>query len=203
MYLARIFGRLSVRTRIIVLGVIPVVGFLANGIAFLSGDTEVGRAFDSAHRNTVVSDASRDLKIGLLMMRDSTIEFVARPSDAEVKDFQDGQEMALRSLDSIQSTLLGSDQDMITPLRTTVRDLKSSFGSLVQEQKSLGFTDSEGITANLIAASDAIEKIIHDELTWVAEVDSGKLLSSLLTMRRYEIEYRLKKEFGLYAASVE
>jgi methyl-accepting chemotaxis protein len=193
MYFARIFSRMSVRARIIVLGVIPVVGFLANGIAFLSGDTEVGRAFDSVHRNTVVSDASRDLKIGLLMMRDSTIEFVARPSDAEVKDFQDGQEMALRSLDSIQSTLLGSDQDMITPLRTTVRDLKSSFGSLVQEQKSLGFTDSEGVTANLIAASDAIEKIIHDELTWVAEVDSAKLLTSLLTMRRYEIEYRLTR----------
>ncbi len=193
MHFARIFSRLSVRARIIVLGVIPIIGFLANGFAFLSGDGEVGRAFDSVNRNTVVSDASRDLKTGLLMMRAATVEFVAHPSDTEVQDFEDGQDMAMRSLDRIQSALPESERDMITPLRTTVRDLKTSFASLVHEQKSLGFTDMQGVTANLIAASDAIEKIIHDDLTWVAEVDSAKLLMSLLTLRRYEIEYRLTR----------
>ncbi len=169
MYFARVFSRLSVRARIIVLGVIPVIGFLANGIAFISGDAEVGNAFDSVHRNTVVSDASRDLKTGLLMMRAATIEFVAHPSDAEVKDFDDGQDMAIRCLDRIENVLTSSEQDTITPLRITVRDLKTSFSSLVHEQKSLGFTDAEGVTANLIAASDSIEKIIQDDLSWVAE----------------------------------
>ena len=193
MHFARIFSRLSVRARIVVLGVIPIIGFLANGFAFLSGDGEVGKAFDSVNRNTVVSDASRDLKTGLLMMRAATVEFVAHPSDTEVQDFEDGQDMAMRSLDRIQSALPESERDMITPLRTTVRDLKTSFASLVHEQKSLGFTDMQGVTANLIAASDAIEKIIHDDLTWVAEVDSAKLLMSLLTLRRYEIEYRLTR----------
>jgi len=187
------FSKLSVRARIIVLGVIPVIGFLANGIAFMVGDVEVGRAFDSVQRYTQVADASRDLKTGLLMMRAATVEFVAHPSDTEVQDFEDGQDMAMRSLDRIQSALPESERDMITPLRTTVRDLKTSFASLVHEQKSLGFTDMQGVTANLIAASDAIEKIIHDDLTWVAEVDSAKLLMSLLTLRRYEIEYRLTR----------
>src|SRR5271165_6560076 len=136
MHVARFFPRLSVRARIIGLGVIPVIGFLANGIAFVSGDAEVGNAFESVHRNTVVSDASRDLKTGLLMMRAATVEFVAHPSDTEVKDFEDGQEIALRCLERIQSMLPPSDQDMITPLRTTVRDLKTSFAGLVREQKS-------------------------------------------------------------------
>jgi methyl-accepting chemotaxis protein len=194
MYFARIFSRLSVRARIIVLGVIPVIGFLVNGIAFLSGDAEVGRAFDSVHRNTAVSDASRDLKIGLLTMRTATIQFVAHPSDAGVKDFEDGQASALESIDRIQSMLPASQQNTILPLRTTVRDLKNSFASLVQEQHSLGFTDKQGITADLIAASAAIEKIIQDDLTWVAEVDRAKLLTSLLTLRRYEIEYRLTRD---------
>ncbi|MGB7886137.1 MAG: hypothetical protein WBL55_06860, partial [Xanthobacteraceae bacterium] len=153
------------------LDVIPIIGFLANGFAFLSGDGEVGKAFDSVNRNTVVPDASRDLKTGLLMMRAATVEFVAHPSDTEVQDFEDGRDMAMRSLDRIQSALPESERDMITPLRTTVRDLKTSFASLVHEQKSLGFTDMQGVTANLIAASDLIEKIIHDDLTWVAEVD--------------------------------
>jgi hypothetical protein len=194
MHFARIFSKLSVRARIIVLGVIPVVGFLANGFAFLSGDAEVGQAFDSVHRNTVVSDASRDLKTGLLMMRVATVEFVAHPSDNEVRDFEDGQAMALNRIERIQSMLPVSGQSAIMPLRATVRDLKNSFASLVQEQRSLGFTDKQGITADLIAASNAIEQIIQDDLTWVAEVDRGKLLTSLLTMQRYEIDYRLTRD---------
>jgi len=193
MFIAQIFSKLSVRARIIVLGVIPVIGFLANGIAFTAGDIEVGRAFDSVHRDTVVANASRDLKTGLLMMRAATTQFVARPSDAEVKDFDDGQDLATKSLDRIAATLAASEQDVITPLRITVRDLKTSFGSLVNEQKALGYTETEGITADLTAASNAVERIIHDDLSWVADVARDNLAMSLHAMRLHEMEYRLTR----------
>ena len=111
MFITQIFSRLSVRARIVVLGVIPVVGFLANGIAYLTGDAEVGRAFEAVHRNTEVADASRDLKTGLLVMRAATTDFVAHPSDAEVKNFDDGQAMAMQCLDRIQASLAASEQD--------------------------------------------------------------------------------------------
>jgi methyl-accepting chemotaxis protein len=189
----RLFSQFSVRARIIVLGVIPVVGFLVNASAFLTGDLEVGRAFDSVHRDTAVADASRDLKTGLLMMRAATTRFVARPSDQQVKEFNDGQALALKSLDRIAEKLNGTGQDVITPLRITVRDLKASFDSLVEEQKSLGYTETEGVNADLNRASTAIETIIHNDLSWVAAVDASKLLASLLTMRRDEIEYRLTR----------
>ena len=187
------FSKLSVRARIIVLGVIPVIGFLANGIAFMVGDVEVGRAFDSVQRYTQVADASRDLKTGLLIMRAATTQYVARPSDKEVADFADGQELAMKSLERIAATLGASAQDVVTPLRITVRDLKTSFESLVNEQKSLGYDDSHGISAELTAASSAVERIIHEDLSWVADGDARKMLMSLLTMRRDEIAYRLTR----------
>jgi methyl-accepting chemotaxis protein len=193
MFISHVFSRLSVRARIIALGVIPVIGFLVNGIAFKIGDTEVGRAFDSVHRNTEVADASRDLKAGLLMMRVATTDFVTHPSDDEVKSFDEGQTIAMRSLDRIEAALSTSSQDVITPLRITVRDLKTSFASLVNEQKSLGFNETEGTTADLIDASNVVETIIHNELSWIADLDADRLLMSLLTMRRYEIEYRLTR----------
>jgi methyl-accepting chemotaxis protein len=193
MFNAKVFSKMSVRARIVVLAAIPVIGFLAIGLAYMSGDVEVGRAFDSVHRDTAVADASRDLKTGLLMMRAATTEFVGRPSDEEVHDFAVGQELAIKSLGRIAETLGDSDQDIITPLRITVRDLKTSFESLVNEQKSLGFTEHDGINADLNAASSAVEKIIHDDLSWVADVDTSKLLMSLQTMRRDEIEYRLTR----------
>jgi methyl-accepting chemotaxis protein len=191
---AQIFSRLSVRARIIVLGVVPVVGFLAIGTAFLSGDGEVGSAFDSVRRNGEVASASRDLKTGLLIMRAATTDFVAHPTDAEVRDFDDGQALAMQCLDRLEATVAVSQQDMIRPLRITVRDLKASFDSLVAEQRSLGFNDTEGVTADLIAASTVVQNIIHDDLTWVADADRAQMLVSLLTMSDYGIEYRLKRD---------
>jgi methyl-accepting chemotaxis protein len=193
MSISEAFSKLSVRGRIILLGVIPLIGFAAIGTAFMSGDVDVGRAFDSVHSYTKVADASRDLKAGLLMMRAATTQFVARPSDAAAKDFNDGQELAMKSLDRIAATLGETQQDIITPLRITVRDLKTSFESLVNEQKSLGYGEAEGITADLNAASSAVERIIHQDLSWVADGDAHKMLMSLLTMRRDEIEYRLTR----------
>jgi methyl-accepting chemotaxis protein len=127
----------------------------------------------------------------LLIMRAATTQYVARPSDKEVADFKDGQELAMKSLEHIAAMLGASAQDVVTPLRITVRDLKTSFESLVNEQKSLGYSDTQGITAELTAASGAVERIIHQDLSWVADGDARKMLMSLLTMRRDELAYRL------------
>ena len=110
-----------------------------------------------------------------------------------VDDFADGQQLAMKSLERIAAMLGASAQDVITPLRITVRDLKTSFESLVNEQKSLGYDDSQGITAELNVASSAVERIIHEDLSWVADGDASKMLMSLLTMRRDEMAYRLTR----------
>jgi len=191
MFITRTFSHLSVRARIVALGVIPVIGFLAYGIAYMASDAEVGRAFDSVRGDNAVVGASSDLKAGLLTMRMATVSFVAHPSNLEVKSFDQGQQLAMRSLDRIEATLVASQQDAITPLRITVRDLKASFDSLVNEQKNLGFNETEGTTADLIRASNQIEHTIQHDLSWVADADAGKLTVSLMTMRHYEIEYRL------------
>jgi len=184
--------RLSVRARVIALVAIPVVAFLAIGIAFMIGDNEVGRAFASVHRDTAAADASRDLKAGLLMMRAATARFVARPSDREIREFADGQELALQALDNIAATRPASEREAVAPLRAAVENLNAQFGSLVQEEKTLGFRESEGLTGELIAASDAAAKLIHDDL-FLAGSDAAELSMSLLRMRRNEVEYRLNR----------
>ena len=191
MRITQIFAKLSVRARVTALGVIPVVGFLAYGIAYMTSDVEVGRAFDSVHRDNAVVDASSDLKAGLLAMRVATMAFVAHPSNREVKNFAEGQELAMQSLDRIEATLASSHDDVIMPLRITVRDLKASFDSLVNEQKTLGFDETEGTTADLVQASNEVENTIRNDLSWVADADAAKLMVSILNMRRYELEYRL------------
>jgi len=193
MSIRQVFDKLSVRARVVALGIVPIIGFLAYGLAYMASDIEVGRAFDSVRRDNAVVDASSDLKSGLLAMRLATVTFATHPSDTEVKAFDQAQQLAMKSLDRIEASLQSSQQDAITPLRITIRDLKASFESLVNAERALGFTETQGTTGDLIAASAAIERIISNELTWVGDHDSARLLESLLTMRRYEVEYRLSR----------
>src|SRR6188472_1984198 len=44
----RLVGSLSVRTRIILLALIPVIGFLTNGYTYVAGEGDVSGAFDTA-----------------------------------------------------------------------------------------------------------------------------------------------------------
>ena len=147
--------RLSVRSRVIALVAIPLVAFLAIGISLRIGDNEVGRAFDSVRRDTAAADASRDLKTGLLMMRAATARFVSHPSNQEIRDFAEGQDVALRAIDKIAAARPVSERGAIDPLRSAVEDLNTHFSALVQEEKALGFRESEGLTGELVTASDA------------------------------------------------
>ena len=39
----------------------------------------------------------------------------------------------------------------------------------------------------------SVERIIHEDMSWLRESDSQKLMVALVTMRRYETEYRLNR----------
>jgi hypothetical protein len=66
---ARLLVSYSVRTGIIVLALIPVVGFLANGLTYVSGEGDVGEAFQSVGNAHALADASRDFRIAVAAMR--------------------------------------------------------------------------------------------------------------------------------------
>jgi hypothetical protein len=55
--LAGTFASFSVRARIVVLALIPVGGFLANGFTYTAGESEVGRAFRTGSRNLLHQSA--------------------------------------------------------------------------------------------------------------------------------------------------
>jgi methyl-accepting chemotaxis protein len=182
--------RISVRTRIIALAIVPVVGFLANGIAFTSGKSEVDDAFESAQQAAVLADASREFKVALTTMRMSAKEFATSPSYDLVNLFGASHDSALHSLDTIESIIDPQQRADMGILRVKVETLKGSFSSLISEQEQLGFAESEGLHERLSRAGTAVERIINEDLGWVADAEAKKLLISLLTMRRYEVQYR-------------
>jgi methyl-accepting chemotaxis protein len=188
------FGRmilsLSVRIRIIVLAVIPVVGFLANGITYMSSEGEVSTAFRTVNHSAALADASRDLKSAIAEMRINVKDFTASPKEESIKSFEVAGLAAFRSLDTIEVSD-GLRAEDIAELRNHLTEMKKNFEQLVSEQKALGYNANEGLRRKLRDAGAGVERIINENMTWLAETDARKLMLSLLTMRHYEAEYRL------------
>ena len=189
----RLISSLSVRVRIALIALIPVVGFLANGIAFKSGEAEVEAAFDSLVRMSALTDASRDYQRALANMRIAARDFASRPTEQQVKAFEEAKALALSRLYAIERTLDAAQRDDVDSLRTRLNGVAANFDMLVFEQKQLGFSQTEGLQSRIYETGNAVERIISEELAWMAENDAKKLLVPLLIMRRAEAEARVSR----------
>jgi len=186
-------GSLSVRTRIIVLAVIPVVGFLANGLTYVSGESDVGSAFQTVTRSARLADASRDFKSALAQVRIVVKDFSADPTTDLVAKFASAQLVAMKSLDTIAVAGRGPAAG-IDDLSQAVLGLRDNFNELVRQQSILGFDEGSGLRGDLNATGNAVERIVNENMSWIAAADASKLMLALLQMRQHEADYRLNQQ---------
>ena len=101
------FASVSVRTRIIGLALVPVVGFLANGVAFTAGQSGVTDAFANVGTAAALADASREFKLTLASMQIAAKDYVAQPSDERAKAFEAAQTLTISNFDRIAAAANG------------------------------------------------------------------------------------------------
>lgn len=187
------FGQgMSVRARIVLLALIPVIGLGVIGAAYLSGERAVEDAFRSVRNSSVLTRASSDFRVALVDMRVTAQVFAQRPTRALIDDYENANKAALASLDVIEQSI-HSKEINIDQLRESVARLKQHFATLLREQELLGFGETSGIEGALRTNATAVERLINQEIPQLSELDSMRLLASLSTMRRYESEYRLNR----------
>jgi methyl-accepting chemotaxis protein len=191
--LPRIVTRFSVRARIITLAAIPVVGFLVNGIAYTAGEREVEHAFTTADRAGALAEVSREFRGTLIQMRVRTRDFASRSSQESIHGFETTHDNAVRTFGRIEAAVDASTRQKFAPLKAQLEEIAAQFDDLARNQKILGFTESEGIRDSMAKAGTSVERIIHEDMSWLTEGDAHKLLLSLLKMRRFEAEYRLTR----------
>jgi len=64
---------------------------------------------------------------------------------------------------------------------------------MMREQTTLGYDDSSGLRKNLQMAGNAVERIINENMSWLAEADATRLMMALLSMRHFEADYRVNQ----------
>src|SRR6202040_1110817 len=101
----------------------PVVGFLANGLTYFSGEREVATAFATVNRSSALADASRDFKSAIASMRIIVKDFVAAPSSDLAVDFERMHGLAVISLNTIADSIEGQRTENIVDFRKDVTDL--------------------------------------------------------------------------------
>jgi methyl-accepting chemotaxis protein len=189
-WLNRLLATFSVRTRIIVLALVPVVGFLANGLTYVAGEDDVGRSFDTVGQAHALADASRDLKIAIASMRIAVKDF-GRDQNSLLDVFGQSQQLAKKSLDSIEASTGGQHAEDLVALRQQLAEIKQNYDKLYAVQRVLGFSEQEGLRNELKDAGNTIEHAINANMTWLDDAEAKKLMMALLTMRHQEAEYRL------------
>jgi len=189
--LSTMLTSISVRARIVALALIPVFGFATNGLTYISGENDVGTAFDTFKNSAKLADASRDFKSAISALRIIVKDFNANPSDNLVVSFDEAHARAVQTLDTIASSIDRNHADNIESLRKDITGLRGTFSELVREQKVLGYDETTGLRKDLLNAGNAVERIINENMTWVAEADAHKLMMMLMLMREFEAEYRL------------
>jgi methyl-accepting chemotaxis protein len=182
---------MSVRTRVIVLALIPVAGFAANGLTYVSSEGEVDAAFRTFQQSDALADTSRDFKAALTNMKVGAKDFAAAPSPELIGKFESALTYALTNLSTIEVSVGDAEAQIIMQLRSEVLGLKTNFDALVKKQQTLGYSEATGLRGQLRKAGDAVETIINENMSWLAEGDSNKLLMTLMVMRQHEAEYRL------------
>jgi len=188
-----LISQVSIRNRILAIAVIPVIGFLVNGIAFTSGESDVAEAFERANRAAMLADASRELKTSVAAMQMVAKDFASQPSREFIDSFGAAQNLGSKSLDTIMTLIDPAHRTDVESVRQKLWEFKASFTELVQEAETLGFNDGEGIQATMRAAAASVEILINEDMSWLSDSDRHKLLLSLLNMRRYEAEYRVSR----------
>jgi methyl-accepting chemotaxis protein len=189
---SRLVGALSVRARIVLLVLIPVVGFVANGTSFMSGDLEVSDAFEGYRSANAIAEASRDFKEAIGQMRIGARDFSMQPDNTEIANFGQANATALQKLAVIEQAVDQSERERLAWLAPRLKEIASRFGAVADEQRKLGFTDSDGLRRRLRDDGTAVERLINQNMTEIGEADARRLLVPLLAMRRYEAEQRIQ-----------
>ena len=192
-WLTRMLASFSVRTRIVLLALIPVAGFVANGFTYTSGEGDVGRTFDTFTHSASLADASRDFKSAVASMRIVVKDFNVKPSDNLVAGFEYAYAVALKNLDTIEASVDKGHAESIKGMSRDLNALREAFNNLVREQNTLGFDESSGLRRQLQVAGNGVERIINDNMSWLPEADASKLMVTLLYMRHHEADFRVNE----------
>ncbi|OQW55758.1 MAG: hypothetical protein A4S14_12475 [Proteobacteria bacterium SG_bin9] len=181
----------SVRARIAVLALIPVIGFVANGVSFNLNEAQVDRAFDNTTKALRSIEAGLELKNALGALQNVAREFAVRPSEPLIGAFEAAYGLARKNIGELDQSSGSEDIGQIRGLDDQLVGVNGKFATLSAQQRAFGLTDRDGIRGQVQSAGAAIDRIAGDDAA--QSIDQRRFVLSLAAARRLDFEYRLTR----------
>ncbi len=191
---ATIFGRLSVRIRILLLSAITVTGLVAVGICFWWSQERVEKSFQIAEDNAALAALVGELFERAEMMRIVEKDYLINPSVNDIRRFGEILAEARAQAAAIdQLAAAAAFQSQVRDVILTLDDVESAFIALHQVQSRIGFDSATGLRDTLAKTSGAVEGRLKKEARFSANPDLEKLARAVVEIQRAEKEFALDR----------
>ena len=187
---------LSVRARVFILAIIPVIGLGIIGVFFANGERNVAAAFDTVQNSSDLANATREFNGALSAMRVAVNDYVAGQDRTKKQGFYDHLGIALENLATIEKYAEKRDVKSLALLRGSLTTLRSNFEYLTKAKTDLGFEETQGIRGRFAEAAGKVEHLITGDAAKMSELDSLRLLAALSQLRRYEMEFMISSDLS-------
>jgi len=184
---------LSIRLshKIMAIGIVGLIGLLAFGAIYQIGSASQDASRVVASEGRAVSDLTKQISIRMLEARRAEKDFQLRRDESYSKrqaEISAGVDRDLENLKSMAKS--GGFASILAKVETVQRGFASytkNFTALAQAEIKLGLNEKLGLTGSLRGA-------VHDIESKLKEIDDPRLTSSMLTMRRHEKDFMLRRD---------
>ncbi|TWX55277.1 methyl-accepting chemotaxis protein [Colwellia hornerae] len=165
--------KLIANTGILVLSMVFMLGLLNFTISSLESDIKIAREIGN-------------IEADILQLRRNEKDFLARKDIKYFDSFSQKYTVLIQDIYALEQAYQAIDRDLpqLNKLRAVLNDYQQLFKDLVDAQKNLGLSSTEGLYGSLRKAVHVVEESIgnHDY----------KLLSNMLQLRRNEKDFMLR-----------
>ena len=181
---------LSVRSRVAMLAIVPIVGFAVIGATYLSGERAIETAFDESRASARVTEISGVLKSALANMRDAAKDFATAPLIGYREVFDDAYKTALRNARELETRGQSPEvQKALKLIKDEIEAANVNFSGLVKAREQMGANIASGAQGDINNASAALNKTIQEFAIEAPHGDAQRLLLATYVMQLRERDF--------------
>ncbi|WP_431205541.1 methyl-accepting chemotaxis protein [Bradyrhizobium betae] len=177
--------------KILLIGLIGLLGLGAFGAIYLTGAASQEASRKIADGARVLSNLNERLARDMLDARRAEKDFMLRRDEASVKRHATVSASIRGDMDRLGTMIrtdgFGGLADKVDTLKSGFSEYDKQFSALVQTETRIGLNEKLGLTGTLRASVHAIEARLK-------EVDNAALGNGMLTMRRHEKDFMLRRD---------
>ena len=177
--------------KIMAIGIVGLIGLLAFGAIYQVGSWSQEASRTVANSARAISDLNKQLSIEMLEARRAEKNFQQRRNESYAKTHAELVVAIDRDFDRLEALTRSSElAALLEKVRLAHDGFKryaADFTSLVAAEIKLGLNETLGLTGSLRGA-------VHDIETRLKEIDDPRLTNWMLTMRRNEKDFMLRRD---------